>query len=356
MKRILFGTFALLCLTIFIPSAFAGEDVPATDGADTPRFNPTLRVGCAFDAGDAMYGLRTERVALSGLGSTTLKLPSTPRVYLATELPVAVTDRLTLSLGGSWAFYTKASDVHESITIPGPTFNRRDWERENRDDWVTADFTVSYAFVKDVSIIRNLSVVGSLRWDYRDVLFTNAHNPVGIISTPTDEIDIQMQTLAPVFGLTCTLAGRESEFFGGDIKLGVLAGPVVWSKVAWRETFDTPSIQFGFKGHPSNGYVVNTFVELPVYSGTIKPGLDGSVSLFADYTRTAVRGTVDGARYAPVLPVATSPYHFESVSDVMVLGIETSLAFDLCGRPEPVSMPPAPAPVIEPKLEPMSGK
>ncbi len=49
---------------------------------------------------------------------------------------------------------------------------RRDWDRENRDDWVTADFTVSYALIKDVSIIKDLSVVGSLRWGYRDMLFT----------------------------------------------------------------------------------------------------------------------------------------------------------------------------------------
>ncbi len=44
---------------------------------------------------------------MAGLTRSKPKLPSTPRVYLAAELPVAVTDRLTLSLGGSWAFYTK---------------------------------------------------------------------------------------------------------------------------------------------------------------------------------------------------------------------------------------------------------
>ena len=142
---------------------------------------PTLRVGCAFDVGDTVYDLKTRGVALAGLTRSKPKLPSTARVYLATELPVAVTDRLTLSLGGSWAFYTRAGDVRESITTPG-NFAGRNWDRDNRDDWVTADFTASYALIKDVSIIRDLSVVGSLRWDYRDMLFTEPHNPVGVAS------------------------------------------------------------------------------------------------------------------------------------------------------------------------------
>jgi hypothetical protein len=352
MKRILFGTFALLCLAVFIPAAFAAEDVAGTGGNDAPFFNPTLRVGCAFDVSDAVYDLQTENFALAGLTRSNLKLPSTPRVYLAAELPVAVTDRLTLSLGGSWAFYTKGKDFHESVG----TFAIRNWDRDNRDDWVTADFTASYAFVKDISIIKNLSLVGSLRWSYRDMFFTDPYVAGGTVaSSPTDEIDIQMQTLAPVFGLTCTLAGRESGFFGGDIKLGAMAGPVVWSKMEWRETF-TPTFQFGFNGHPSHGYVVNAFVELPIFSGTVKPGIDGSLSFFADYTRTSINGTVDGARIAGGVPIATSPYHFESLSNVVVLGINASLAFDLRGRPEPGSPPPALAPAIEPKLEPMSQK
>jgi hypothetical protein len=321
MKRVLLGTFILFCVFVFAPAAFAGEDGSGT--ADRPWFRPTLRVGCAFDAGDTVYYLRTEGVALAGLTWTNPKLPSTPRVYLATELPVAVTDRLTLSLGGSWAFYTKGKDLHESVG----TFAVRSWDRDNRDDWVTADFTASYAFVKDVSIIRNLSVVGSLRWSYRDMLFTDPVVVGGAVaSSPSDEIDIQMQTLAPVFGLTCALTGRQSGFFGGDIELGILAGPVAWSKMEWREEF-SPTFQFGFKGHPSHGYVVNAFVELPVFSGTIKPGFDGSLSFFADYTRTSIDGTVDGARFFGGVPIATSPYRFETLSNVMVLGISGSLAF-----------------------------
>ncbi len=350
MRKVLLGSSVLICLFLLVPTAFAGDDGSGT--ADRPWFMPTLRVGCAFDAGDAMYDLRAEGVVIAGLTRSNLKLPSTPRVYLAAELPVAVTDRLTLSLGGSWAFYTKGKDFHESVG----TFAIRNWDRDNRNDWVTADFTASYAFVKDVSIIKDLSVVGSLRWSYRDMHFTD---PIvvggGVASSPTDELDIQMQTLAAVFGLTCTLAGRESGFFGGDIELGVLAGPVVWSKMDWQEEF-SPIFQFGFKGHPSHGYVVNAFVELPIFSGAIKPGLDGSLSFFADYTRASISDGVNGARFIGGVPVATAPYQFETLTNVMVLGISASLSFDLYGRPEPVSPSPAPAPVIEPKLEPMSRK
>jgi hypothetical protein len=323
MRKAFIWILALFCFSLTIPAAFAGEDVPATDGADRPWFKPTLRVGSAFDVGDGVYYLHTENLALAGLIRSHPKLPSAARVYLAAELPVSVTDRLTLSVGGSWAFYTRARDVHESLG-----FAVRNWDRDNRDDWVSADFTVSYAIVKDVSIIKNLSVVGSLRWDYRDMFFTDPYVAAGAVaSLPADELDIKTQTLAPVFGLTCTLAGRKSGLFGGDIKFGALAGPVVWGTVDWRETFATPMFHFGFKGHPSHGYVVNTFVELPVYSGAIKPGLDGSVSFFADYTRTFVNGPVGGARYSSGVLIDTSPYHFESLSNVMVLGINASFAF-----------------------------
>jgi hypothetical protein len=91
-----------------------------------------------------------------------------------------------------------------------------------------------------------------------------------------------------------------------------------------------------------------------VLSGKITPTMDASLSLFGEYTKTNAKGEVTGISYVGVNPVGRSSYDFEVDSSIFVFGIGASLAFDLYGTPEPVSAPPAPAPVIEPKLEPMS--
>jgi hypothetical protein len=328
MKKMFLCVFLFSSIFLFAAAALAGEDVSKTGTADRQWFKPTLRVGYAFDIGDTEYSLMTEKTALAGLAGLDLDIPSAPRVYLATELPVAVTDRLTLSLGGSWSFYTSAGSFNDLQIGTGGGWSSRRWERDTRGDWATADFTASYAFVKDVSIIKDLSVVGALRWNYTDMHFSDPRVVGGAVaSNPADTTDIEMQYLTPVFGLACTLAGRESGFFGGDIKLGVLAGPIAWSKVEWEEQFATPTFQFRFKGHPSHGYVVNAYAELPVFSGTIRPGLDGSLSFFADYTRTSIYGSVDGERYFGGATIAASPYRFQTLSNVMVFGINASLEF-----------------------------
>ncbi len=56
---------------------------------------------------------------------------------------------------------------------------RRYWDRDGRSDWVTADFLVSYALIKERSVVKDLSVVAGLRWDYEDRPDGNAHNPSG---------------------------------------------------------------------------------------------------------------------------------------------------------------------------------
>jgi len=346
MKRALFGVLALFCLVILIPAAFAEEG-----GAGTPWFKPTLRVGAEFDVGDAAYTFDTKGAALLGLANADLKLPNDARLYLATELPFAVTDRLTVAVGASWAFSDTGQDLEEKYNNTDTI--RRYWERDDRGDRVTADFLVSYAILKDVSVIQDLSVVGGVRWDYRNMLFTDPHNALGVASVPGDTIDFRMQTLAPVFGLACTFIGRESGFMGGNIKLGVLAGPVVWGSVDYRESFSNVSA-IRFKDDLSHGYIVKASLELPILAGPITPRLGGSLSFFANYTRVEVNGGVEGTSYAGINPVGRSPYDFEFANDVMVFGLAASLAFDLYGTPEPVSAPPAPAPVIEPKLEPMS--
>jgi hypothetical protein len=190
---------------------------------------------------------------------------------------------------------------------------------------VTADFLVSYDLVKDISIVKDLSLVAGLRWDYENSSYVSPHNvsEPEPVSSPADTIDYRMQTLAPVFGLDCTLKGFKSGIWGGDFRLGVLAGPVVWGRVDYRETFMLPQALV-FKDDIYRGYIVKVSGQAPVISGTITPRVDASLSLFVDYTRTAVHGTVQGT-FEP--GVGQAPYDFKTRSDVITFGIDASLAF-----------------------------
>ncbi len=345
MKRLFFGVFALFCLVVLIPAAFAAEDT-----MDTPRFNPSLRVGAAFDLTDTHYKFSNKGLSIAGLISEDLKFPADARLYLAAELPFAVTDRLTLAIGADWSFSGTERDLVEDLG-----FAHRSWERDGRADWVSADFLASYALVKNTGVIKLLSVVGGLRWDYQNMLLDNPRVTGGAVANSVmDTFDFRMQTLAPVLGLEATFTGIKSGIWGGDVKLGVLAGPIVWGALDHRETFLTPFFVFRFKDNVSHGYLVKVSGEMTLLSGAITPGLEGSLSLFADYTGKSVNGVVEAKRYAGGVVIAAAPYDFETKSDVFTFGLAASLAFDLWGRPEPVSLPAAPAPVIEPKLEPMS--
>jgi hypothetical protein len=168
-----------------------------------------------------------------------------------------------------------------------------------------------------------------------------------------DTIDFRMQTLAPVFGLSCTLGGIKHGIWGGDIHLKVLAGPVVWGHEDWKETFGNTAFSFHYKGDISHGYTVRAFADLTVLSGQLAPCMEGSVSIFAQLTKTNVKGVVDGAVTRGGVR-STAPYDFRSDSAVVVVGIGASLAFDICGKPTP---PAPPAPVVPepaPTLTPMS--
>jgi hypothetical protein len=344
MKRILIGLLALSCVVVLVPAAFAAEDA-----AGTPFFNPTLRVGVAFDLSDTHYKFANKGVPLFGLLSEDLKFPADARFYIATELPFAVTDRLTLALGADWSFSGTEKDIIEDLG-----FAHRSWERDGRADWVSADFLASYALVKNTGVIKDLSVVGGLRWDYQNMSLDNPRVTFGfVVNSPLDTFDFRMQTLAPVLGIEATFTGFKSGIWGGDVKLGVLAGPIVWGALDHRETFATPTFVFRFKDNVSHGYIVKVSGEMTLLSGVITPRLEGSLSLFADYTGKSVNGVVETKGYSGAF-YATAPYDFETKSDVFTFGLSASLAFDLFGKPEPVAPAPAPAPVIEPKLEPMS--
>jgi hypothetical protein len=348
MKRVFSGAFILLCLAVFIPAAFAGEDA-----ADFPRFNPTLRLGCAVDAGNTRYSFDCTNGSVAYIVEDVLDRPSYPWFYLALELPFAVTDRLTLTLDGAWAFSGAEKDALETAVVDFGATGRRSFNPDGVNHCMTADLLVSYALIKDAGVVRDLSVVAGLRWDYQSLRFHHPHDNIGFQTDSTNTVDFRMHTLAPVFGLDATFTGLKSGVWGGDLKLAVLAGPIVWGNEDYVSTFYAANYPLRFNGDLGRGYIVDVLAEGTLLSGKITPAMDASLAIFCRYTRMSAKGDVTGTY--PALS-SRAPFRFETTSDVIAFGINASLAFDLYGRPEPVSMPPAPAPVIKPKLEPMSGK
>ncbi len=95
-----------------------------------------------------------------------VSLPNAGRLYLATELPYRVTDRLTVSLEGDWTFSGSGREMDEAYS-GALAAAARQWDADGTLHWVSADFLVSYALIKDAALIKDLSVVAGLRWDYQ---------------------------------------------------------------------------------------------------------------------------------------------------------------------------------------------
>ena len=113
----------------------------------------------------------------------------------------------------------------------------RTWDSDGTAHWVSSDLLVSYALIKDRPIIKDLSVVAGVRWDYQTMSFDDPRNALNVLSSPADTVDFRMQTLAPVAGLSLTVGGLKSGIWLGDAHLRVLAGPIVWGNEDYRETF-----------------------------------------------------------------------------------------------------------------------
>ncbi len=340
MKKIIVGILALLLVGTLVPAAFAQDE------NCRPWFAPTLRVGLAVDAQRPLYSLQAQGLPLVGISRFDLELRSVERPYIALELPFYVTDRLAVTLDGDWSFTAWERDVNERylFMLAGKT-----WDSDGTAHWVSSDLLVSYALIKNRSIIKDLSVVAGVRWDYQSMSFDDSENGLGIPALATDELSFRMQTLAPVGGLSLTLGGLKSGIWGGDVHLKVLAGPIVWGNEDYRE--NVVAIPLKFTGDISHGYVVRGYGDITLLSGKFGPNMEGSLAFFAQVTKTVAKGEADASILGTV---PTFPYDFKSDNFTLVFGLGATLAFDIC---EPAPAPPvAPAPVIEPKIEPMSFK
>jgi hypothetical protein len=308
-----------LCLVLFVQTAFAGDRVgnPVREDS-TWWFKPALSVGYAFDAGDTHYKFTAQGLGVGGVQ----KVDSTSEfsgIYLRGELPFALTDRLKLAVSGSWAF----SGSNNLLDEYNDNTNRREWDSDSY--WVAVDLLASYAFVKNISFIKDIAVAVGCRWDYYDASFDSPHSATFPTSLPTDDGNSRIQTLAPVFGLTATLKGFKSGIFGGDVKLGGLGGPILWGDVKHSEMFGGVLTTLDFDGNLHKGYFYELSGEITALSGKIAPRVEASLSIFAKFSQCSAKGELSGSTSGVIF--SRDDFDFKLDRKPVVVGIKASMAF-----------------------------
>jgi hypothetical protein len=138
-------------------------------------------------------------------------------VYLAGKLPFTFGKRLEATLSGSWAIPAGSSDVRaDDYADPNRLFylGGRTWK--SKTDWVTGDFQVSYAVVKDEDILKALSPIVGLRYDYWKTKYDDPYSSPNLaVAAPWDTGYFRTQSLLPYIGLTLTIGGLQFGSFGG---------------------------------------------------------------------------------------------------------------------------------------------
>ena len=319
MKKIMIVISALVCFVLCASLVFAGEDVSRSGDDGKWRFKPTLSVGYAFSS-DTHIKFDSD-ISLFGVRNIDLKIPGFSGVYLAGELPFALTDRFKLMLGGRLAFPGSnrgATEAYNGFVAS------RDWESNDRY-WVTADLLLSYAFVKNLSCLKDLSAIIGFRWDYHTMSFDNPHSTFGILTSPLDTVSFRMYTYTPVFGLTSTFKGFKSGIFGGNVKLGIFGSPIGWGNAKYREEFGQ-SARFRFDGDIDRVAFYKILGNFTVLSGKITPRIEASLSFFAQYTKLFTRERLSGVGYLGGT-VGLSDFNFKMHPDLATVGIKASIAF-----------------------------
>ena len=319
MKKIMIVISALMCFVLCASLVFAGEDVARSGDDSKWRFKPTLSVGYAFS--NHTHIKFDSDIGLFGVRNIDLKIPGFSGVYLAAELPFALTDRLKLTLGGRLAFpgsNWEATEAYNDFVA------NRDYDSNDRY-WVTADLLLSYAFVKNVSCLKDLSAIIGFRWDYQTMSFDNPHSTFGVLTSPLDKVSFRMHTYTPVFGLTSTFKGFKSGIFGGDVKLGIFGSPIGWGNAKYSEEFGQIA-RISIDGDLSRVTFYKILGDFTLLSGKITPGIEASLSFFAQYTKFITRERLSGGGYLGGA-VGQSDFDFKMHPGLATLGIKASIAF-----------------------------
>jgi len=344
MKRMV-AFLSVICIVFMISTLVSAQTqmsasssqvtLSAKSSSDNPGWltvNPAISVGYLWHSGTSEYTLSTYGPGLGGVRERLYEFETSSAVYLAGRIPFTFGKRLEATLSGSWAIPVGSSDVNDAeFAMPDEQFyfGGRSWK--SKTDWVNGDFQVSYAILKDLDILKALSPVVGLRYDYWRTKYYDPHNvtPGFAVASPADTGKFQTSSLLPYIGLTFTIGGLQFGTFGGDLKLGAMGGWIAWGKVKHYETRDMGGIRHDtFKGKlHGDGYLFDFaefFIDYTVFSLPLSQRIQGSLSLFAKYNLFYGGGELEGTR----MPAGTfDTFDFKMNRSSAVAGISAALKF-----------------------------
>ena len=317
MRKAFMHVFSLLCLIMFVPNVFAAE--ADKNDTKTPKFKPSLSVGYAFSAQNDFVFDGVNGASLGGVRKITTRIPSMSGLYISGDFQYNFTDRLCLSVSAHWALPLANSTTGEDFN---DNVGNREWDSDKRD-WVSADILVSYAFLKNVSFVKDLSGVAGIRGDYQNIKFKNAHNNVIILSSPADTANYEIYTYSPVIGVSTTFKGFKAGIFGGDIKLGMMGSPLVYTSLKYNETF-VGGLAFNADEKFWRCMFWNFSAEMTAISVKLGQTADLSVIAFGQYTQYYMNNDVT-ITYTP--SGETNDFKFTASPNLAVVGLKLAIAF-----------------------------
>jgi hypothetical protein len=353
MKRvILLSVLVLAALLAFAP-AFAADEGGSSPGL---VLRPSISIGYVGDMGDLGYSLSTvrETPALGGIPVREFNYHDYSSLYIDAALAATIGERLGAEISTRWAVPTHTDELNQEDyhVVPPSHSGGRTWEA--RTLWSVTDVNVSYALVKDASILKSFAPKVGVRWDYWDIEGDDPFDRHGaiVVYAPSDTMEFYASTVMPYAGLSMTFGGLQWGMFGGDLEVEAVAGFLAWGETKHDELRNSGGFRNDvFEGDLNSGYFYEISLDYTLLTLEFSPKVTGTAGIFGRISGYHATGDLEGTRNA-----VTGPFEYEFVMDreLFITGINLAVTFDIYGRPQPVTPPPAPAPVIEPKLEPMT--
>lgn len=317
MKKIIYMPFALLIGILFFSTMVFAAD--SEEGA-LKRFKPSISAGYAYLGPTDLVFQGKGGVFLLGANKLDIDIPGKSGSYLAGDFSFSFTDRLNLTVGGRIANAWTSPDTREEYNA-APAIGRS-WESD-RQYWASAEVMLSYAFVKNVSFVRNISGVVGMRGEFQHIRFNNPSLATGVISGGSDEIKFDMSMVSPVIGLTSTLQGFRAGIFGGDIKIGVSASPVTSGWIKYKETFNLAGTKLEADDNFYRAAMVSASAEVTAITAKLNPRATLLVSVYGQYTRYFVDSEIEMESTGGF----TGDYNFSIQPNMAIVGVKAAVEF-----------------------------
>jgi hypothetical protein len=305
--------------------------VIASSGDDAGWFSvkPAVSLGFQWNFASTDYSLKARSTGIGGVTRREFDYGGAPSIYVDGRVPFTFGKRLEVAFSGSWATTGSSSDVRANDFFGGALLGGRTWDNA-QTYWVTGNVQASYALIKDFHFLKAFAPIVGLRYDYGHSSFDDPHDvsPGFAAAAPADTADFNSEALLPYLGLTTTIGGLKTDWFGGDLKLTFIGGWTAWGRVRHEEDRNGGgSTRFDqFKGNLDSGsYFIEVGGEYTVVSIDLSRSMELSLSLFTKYDLFRANGKLDGVRTGTFSERDT--FDFEMDRSAITGGITGALTF-----------------------------